>query len=137
MTIQRKVLLATGGVILASMMAVAGYSVSLDLAGKDWEPSPVQGAPQAEILQQLQKLPRPAELVGRVQDATDTSLSLSTTSGVRVVTMDNKTQVILLNGEPGVRSDLQRGMDVAIVGTFSDGGKVLLTEVVAILPPRR
>jgi hypothetical protein len=102
-----------------------------------WEPSPVQGAPQAEILQQLQKLPRPAELVGRVQDATDTSLSLSTTSGVRVVTMNDKTQVILLNGEPGVRSDLQRGMDVAIVGTFSDGGKVLLTEVVAILPPRR
>ena len=137
MTIQKKVLLATGGVILAAMMTVAGYSVALDLAGKDWEPSPVQGAPQVEILQQLQRLPRPAELVGRVQNATDTSLSLSTTSGVRVVTTDAKTQVILLNGEPGARSDLQPGMDVAIVGRFSDSGKALLAEVVAILPPRR
>jgi len=137
MTIQKKVLLAAGGVVLAAMMTVAGYSVALDLAGKDWEPPAVQGAPQAEILQQLQRLPRPAELVGRVQNATDTSLALATTSGVRVVTMDDKTQVILLSGEPGARSDLQRGMDVGIVGTFSDGGKALLAEVVAILPPRR
>lgn len=134
---QRKVLLALGGAILIAMMATAAYSIALDVTGNGWRQAPEQRPIQAEVLEQMQRLPRPAEIVGRIQHLTATSLTLSTPQGTRTVAMDPKTRVILLNGEPGGRNDLRRGMDIAIVGDFIDNGRALVARTAAVLPTHR
>jgi hypothetical protein len=132
---QRTALLAIGSLLLAAIMAAGGISMGMHVA----EESPPPAGPlaaQLEILDQIQKLPRPAEMIGRVQSASDSSLSLSTPDGPHTFAMDGDTRVILADGEPGARRDLKRGMDVAVAGELSDGGRSLRAEVVAVLPRR-
>lgn len=76
-------------------------------------------------------------MVGRIQSVTGGSFVLSTADGPRTLNMDDDTKVLRADGSGASRDDLQRGMNVAVISTLGDDGRVLLAEIVAIVPARQ
>ncbi|MBW8010356.1 MAG: hypothetical protein FVQ83_03820 [Chloroflexi bacterium] len=95
--------------------------------------SPRGGAQQQQGANQQ---PRP-DLIGIIVSVTDDSLELETQEGFRMVTLTDETIVALREEDsttPADRSELQRGVRVAVVGEFGDDGQTMTARVVVILP---
>jgi hypothetical protein len=138
MSTQQRVLISIGGAILVILMVVGAFSIGVYVGSeRSSSPSPDAGAAQPQPNPQQPDLPRAPDLTGRIQSASGGSLVLSTPDGPRTVIMDDDTEVLRVDGSQGARDDLKRGMNVAVIGTFGDDGRVLLAEIVAILPAQQ
>jgi len=136
MSVRRLIPLAAGSLLLLAVMVAGTVSVAMDLAEEKPPPAGPLAA-QLQTIEQLQRLPRPAEMIGSIRWVSGSAVSLSTSDGPHTFAVDGDTRVILADGKPGERRDLKRGMDVAVVGEWRDGGRWLRAEVIAVLPPRK
>jgi len=151
MTTEQKLLIACGAIIIAGLIAIAAFSLGVYVGEQGWtlpepslvgpggprRPQPGQPGPGQPLPQQPG--PRP-DLVGRVRSVGDSSLTLDTPAGPRLVLVNAETTVQRQGDaglEPASLSDLRRGDHVAVFGHLNDDGRTLRARAVVILPPPR
>lgn len=156
MATERKLLIAAGTILIASMLLVAAFALGvyvgehgwtragLTLRGPGGPPQPPGGpggqSPPGGVLPQPDKPPLPdggrrPDLVGRIRNIFEGTLMLATSDGPRTVELDEHTRVETAEGEPRSLDDLERGHLVAIFGRRNGDGRVLLAELLVLLPP--
>ncbi|RLC66071.1 MAG: hypothetical protein DRI52_12420, partial [Chloroflexi bacterium] len=76
-----------------------------------------------------------------IQSLADDSLTVRTPQGPRLVMVTEETRVLRVaegrKEEEASLEDLQRGMGVAVFGSFGDDGRTLTAKTVVILPAPR
>ena len=149
MTAGRKLLIAAGAMVIVGMMLIVVFALGVYVGEHGWTrdglalrgPSDGPGKPPPtgpDVPGRFPPLPggdRRPELVGRIRDILDGTLVLATGDGPRTVELDERTRVETTEGEPRSLDDLERGQHVAVFGHRNGDGRVLVVELLVLLPP--
>ena len=148
MTTGHKLLIAAGAMLIVGMLLIAAFALGIYVGEHGWTragltlqgpggrgqaPPGGPGAPGG-----LPPLPgggRRPDLVGRIGNIFEGTLMLVTPDGPRTVEVDEETEVQTIEGQPASLDDLQRGQHVAVFGHRSGDGRVLIAELIVLLPP--
>lgn len=145
MSMQRRVLLVLGGVLLVCLMVIAAFSLGVyvgdtrraptagDLLGRPFDrlnPPAAANMPLAV----LSKLPRTPDFAGQVLSTRGNVVTVRTAQGDRTVALDEFSQVVRPDGTPGTPADIGAGRVIAVVGNPGPGGRAIIAEAIGILP---
>jgi hypothetical protein len=149
MTRGHKLLIGTGAAVIVAMLLIAAFSLGvyvgehgltrdgLTLRGPD-PGGPIQSppiSPGAPVQQPPVNVNRPPDVTGRIQQNLGGSLLLATPDGPRTIKLNDQTQVRTREGEQRPLDALKPGQPVAIFGHRNGDGRVLVAELVILLPP--
>lgn len=148
MTTGRKLLIGAGATLIVSMLIIAAFALGVYVGKHGWTRKGLAlqgpGAPPKRPTddpvepggpQPLPENDRPPDLVGRIRDIFDGTLTLATPDGPCTVEMDADTIVESPGGRVRTRGDVTHGQLVAIFGHRTGDGHVLLAERIVLLPP--
>ena len=75
-------------------------------------------------------------MIGRVRSVAGDSITLDTPQGPRLVAVNGRTEVKRAEGEEEASlEDIKPDTHIAVFGQFNGGGKTLVAQMIAILPP--
>lgn len=159
MTRDRKLLIITGAILIALLIAAAAFSLGVYVGVHGWTagppsvvgpgPNPPRPAdpgvqrpqpPSPDDQAQPAPVPRP-QLVGRVRSVSDNTITLDTPQGPRLFELAGDVQVSRRNPnqpgqEPASLEDIVSGEHLAVYGRFEgNGGRQLIAERLVLLPP--
>ena len=144
MSTERKLLIAFGAIIIAGIITIGAFSLGVYVGEQGWTlPPPSMTGPGGKPPTGGQPPAGPApgrepDLIGQIQSLADDSLTVRTPQGPRLVMVTKETRVLRVTDgreeEEASLDDLQRGMGVAVFGSFGDDGRTLTAETVVILP---
>jgi len=147
MSTERKLLIAFGAIIIAGIIAIGAFSLGVYVGEQGWTlPPPSMTGPGGKPPTGGQPPAGPApgrepDLIGQIQSLADDSLTVRTPQGPRLVMVTEETRVLRVaedrKEEEASLEDLQRGMGVAVFGSFGDDGRTLTAKTVVILPAPR
>ena len=144
MTKGHKLLISSGAAVIVAMILIATFSLGvyvgehgftrdgltlrgLDPGGPAQAPRTSPGAPV--------NANRPPDVIGRIRQNLGGSLLLATPDGPRTIELNDQTQVRTPEGELRPLDALRPGQPVAIFGHRNGDGRVLIAELVMLLPP--
>lgn len=151
-TLGRKLMIGAGAALIVGMLLVAAFALGVYVGEHGWTqdglalrgPNAGQAAPQPDQpfggpggLGGQQPLPgggRAPDLTGRVRSIFEGTLILATVNGARTVELSEETRLETHTGEARPLDDLAQGQLVAVYGQRSNGGQVLLAELIVLLP---
>jgi len=146
MSLGRRVMIGIGAVVIVGMMLIAAFSLGVYVGEHGWTwrgvslagpqrlaapPGGPGGAPPGA----LPGLGQP-DALGAVRRVDGEILGLATRDGPRIVEVGEATQVRRIQGEPADIGALRPGTLVAVFGHPGDGGRVLVADLIVILPSR-
>lgn len=149
MTKGHKLLIGSGAVVIVVMLLIAAFSLGvyvgehgftrdgLTLRGPD-PGGPIQSppvSPGAPVQQPPVNANRPPDVTGRIRQNLGRSLLLATPDGPRTIELSDQTQVRTPEGEQRPLNALRPGQPVAIFGHRNGDGRVLVAELIILLPP--
>jgi len=147
MSTERKLLIAFGAIIIAGIITIGAFSLGVYVGEQGWTlPPPSMTGPGGKPPTGGQPPAGPApgrepDLIGQIQSLADDSLTVRTPQGPRLVMVTEETRVLRVaegrKEEEASLEDLQRGMGVAVFGSFGDDGRTLTAKTVVILPAPR
>ncbi len=154
MTLERKLLIATGALIAALIIAIGSFSLGLYVGQHDVLPGPPSvvgsgGLPaqplqatavpdQPRLANPSSNLPAgPPELIGPLRAVESEGLVIGTRQGPRLVHVDDDTQISNARGESVSPEELTVGAQLAVFGHLTDEGRTMVAETVVILSPSR
>lgn len=156
MTTGYKILIATGAIVIVSMLLIAAFALGvyvgehgwtqdgLTLQGPGGPQRPPDGAgaqiPPDRGFPQPDKPPlpgggRPPDILGRIRDIFEDTLVLATPDGPRPIELDEHTRFETTEGETLPLDALERGQYAAVFGRRNGDGQVLIAELIVLLPP--
>jgi hypothetical protein len=156
MTLERKLLIAAGALILAFIIAVGFFSLGLyvgqygllpeapSMAGPGGPPQqpgagvqPPAGDPNRspDPAERPPNLPSgPPDLVGRLRAINQQGLTIGAPQGPRQVLLDENTEVFDAQGESLSLGVLRVGASLAVFGSLRDDGRTMVANTIVVLP---
>jgi hypothetical protein len=161
MSRERKLLIITGAMLIALIIAIAAFSLGVYVGVHGWtagapavagpgqmppqapgqgQPPPADrpGQPSPSVRDQAQ--PRP-QLTGRIRSVSEETITLDTPQGPRLIQVAEDVQVFRRNQgqpreEPASLKQVVPGKHLAVYGYFEgDGGRRLIARRLVLLPP--
>jgi hypothetical protein len=148
MTKGHKLLIGSGAAVIVMMLLIAAFSLGvyvgehgftrdgLTLRGSD-PGKPAQApqiSPDAPIQQPPANVNRSPDVVGRIRQNLGGSMLLATPDGPRTIELSDQTQVRTREGEQRPLDTLKPGQPVVIFGHRNGDGRVLVAELIILLP---
>ncbi len=159
MTRDRQLLIVTGAILIALLVAIAAFSLGVYVGVHGWTPRPPSVAgpganpprppdpdaqppqpPAPDNQDQPGPLPQP-QLVGQVRSVSPDTITLDTPQGPRLFELADDVQVSRRNPnspgqEPATVDDVVPGEHLALYGRFEgNGARQLIAERLVLLPP--
>jgi len=148
MTKGHKLLIGSGAAVIVVMLLIAAFSLGVYVGEHGFtrdgltlrEPDPggpihfPRTSPGAPVQQPPVNGNRPPDVTGRIRQNLGGSLLLATPDGPRTVELNDQTQVRTREGEQRPLAALKPGQPVAIFGHRNGDGRVLVAELVILLP---
>jgi len=141
MSIERKLLIAAGVLLLVLMSSIATFSLGAYVGANGWTKNP-ESVMARDIKPPSARPPRPPgmpagepALTGLLVDRNGTALTLRTKEGLRQVIVDDGARVLRWDGEEMKLADLRRGMALAVFGEFDESERALRANALVLLPP--
>lgn len=154
MTTERKILIAIGAAVIASMVGIACFSLGVYVGYKGrasalpQQPQPARpgqpGLPEPDLKEQAPDVPvqpnRPA-LVGVVRRTNGATLTVATEQGPRLITLTERTKYERRTAAQALveitLEEIEVGAGVAVYGRLSQDGRTLVADAVVLLPARQ
>jgi len=147
MTRSQRILIILGGALLVGLMVIAAFALGVYVGDRRRPPTAADllGRPVGQAnppgaaglpLDVLRVLPRPPDFVGEVQSVRGRSVVVRGPQGDRTVALDDFTVLYRPDSSKGSPQDLRPGLVIAVVGTPADGGRTVIADAIAVLPPQ-
>lgn len=141
MSIERKLLIAAGVLLLVLMSSIATFSLGAYVGANGWTKNP-ESMTARDTSPPSARPPRPPgmpagepALTGLLVSGNEATLTLRAKEGLRQVVVDDGARLLRWDGEEMKLADLRRGMALAIFGEFDASERALRANALVLLPP--
>jgi hypothetical protein len=132
----QKLIIAAGIVLITGMLVTASFSLGIYVGKYGWTKDEL--VPQ----EHMDNLPlhhngHPPDVVGIIQDIYSDMMMLTTTEGIRMVELHDEVRIETDEGDECLLNEVMYGIKgeyAAIFGHFGESGRVLIADLIVLLP---